>query len=90
MARLDRIEGKRDLAQLAATLGREFTYDVLAAVPRVEEPALQAELAKLVQAEILYRRPVRPAVPGPKAHVFVGSIDRSRGVPCSMMMPRVV
>src|SRR5262249_43815654 len=32
MARLDRLEGGRDLAQLAATLGREFNYDVLAAV----------------------------------------------------------
>jgi class 3 adenylate cyclase/predicted ATPase len=54
MARLDRMEGERDVAQLAATLGREFTHDVLAAVASVDEPALQAELAKLVQAEILY------------------------------------
>src|SRR5262249_29510969 len=54
MARLDRMEGERDLAQLAATLGREFSYDVLAAVASVDEPTLQAELAELVQAEILY------------------------------------
>jgi serine/threonine protein kinase/predicted ATPase len=54
MARLDRLEGGRDLAQLAATLGREFSYDVLAAVASVDEPTLQAELAELVQAEILY------------------------------------
>jgi serine/threonine protein kinase/predicted ATPase len=54
MARLDRMEDERELAQLAAALGREFAYDVLAAVASVDEPALQAELAKLVQAEILY------------------------------------
>jgi class 3 adenylate cyclase/predicted ATPase len=54
MARLDRMEDGRDLAQLAATLGREFTYDVLAAVASVDEPTLRAELARLVQAEILY------------------------------------
>jgi class 3 adenylate cyclase/tetratricopeptide (TPR) repeat protein len=54
MARLDRMEGERDLAQLAGTLGREFSYDVLAAVASMDEPTLQAELAKLVQAEILY------------------------------------
>jgi serine/threonine protein kinase/predicted ATPase len=54
MARLDRMESGRDLAQLAATLGREFTYDVLAAVAGVDEPTLQAELAELVHAEILY------------------------------------
>jgi serine/threonine protein kinase/predicted ATPase len=60
MARLDRMEGGRDLAQLAATLGREFSYDVLAAVAGVDEPTLQAELAELVQAEILYPKGPRP------------------------------
>ena len=54
MARLDRMEGDREVAQLAATLGREFSYELLAAVATVDEPTLQAELAKLVQAEILY------------------------------------
>jgi TOMM system kinase/cyclase fusion protein len=58
MARLDRMASNREVAQLAATLGREFSYELLAAVaPRVaplDEPTLQAELAKLVQAELLY------------------------------------
>ncbi len=54
MARLDRMEGDRELAQLAAALGREFSYDLLAAVAQLDEPTLHAELAKLVQAEILY------------------------------------
>jgi class 3 adenylate cyclase/predicted ATPase len=53
-ARLDRMEGEREVAQLAAVLGREFGYDLLAAVAAVDAPTLQAELAKLVQAEILY------------------------------------
>src|SRR5262245_43691861 len=48
------MEDDRYLAQLAGTLGREFSYDVLAAVTSMDEPTLQAELAKLVQAEILY------------------------------------
>ena len=56
MARLDRMEGEREVAQLAATLGREFPYELLAAVAATEEAALQAELAKLVQAEILYSK----------------------------------
>jgi serine/threonine protein kinase/predicted ATPase len=60
MARLDRMEDERDLAQLAATLGREFSYDVLAAVASVDEPTLQAELAKLVQADILYPKGALP------------------------------
>ncbi len=53
MARLDRMEDERELAQLAATLGREFSYELLAAVMTVDEPTLQVELAKLVQLEIL-------------------------------------
>jgi serine/threonine protein kinase/predicted ATPase len=56
MARLDRMEGDREVAQLAAVLGREFSYELLAAAASHEEPALDAELAKLVQAEILYPR----------------------------------
>jgi class 3 adenylate cyclase/predicted ATPase len=54
MARLDQMESERDVAQLAAVLGREFSYELLAAVATVDEPTLQAELAKLTQAEILY------------------------------------
>ena len=40
MARLDRMEGERELAQLAATLGREFSYELLAAVATLDEPTL--------------------------------------------------
>jgi class 3 adenylate cyclase/predicted ATPase len=53
-ARLDRMEGDPEVANLAAVLGREFSYEMLAAAAAQDEPALQAELAKLVQAEILY------------------------------------
>src|SRR5262249_37494840 len=56
MARVDRLEGCRELAQIAAVLGREFGYDLLSAVATVDEPALQAELDKLVEAEILYQK----------------------------------
>jgi len=56
MARLDRMEGERELAQLAATLGREFTHELLAAVAGLDEATLEGELAKLVQAEILYAK----------------------------------
>jgi serine/threonine protein kinase/predicted ATPase len=54
MARVDRMEGGRELAQLAAVLGREFTHELLAAVSHLDEHTLQAELTKLAQAEILY------------------------------------
>jgi predicted ATPase/energy-coupling factor transporter ATP-binding protein EcfA2 len=53
IARLDWMSANREIAQLAATLGREFDYGLLAAVVVVEEQSLQAELAKLVSANIL-------------------------------------
>jgi serine/threonine protein kinase/tetratricopeptide (TPR) repeat protein len=56
LARLDRMEGEREVAQLAATLGREFSFELMTAVAVLDEPTLQAELAKLVQAEILYQK----------------------------------
>ncbi|WP_206026255.1 SpoIIE family protein phosphatase [Roseimicrobium sp. ORNL1] len=53
LARLDGLSANREVAQLAATLGREFNYDILAAVVHVDEEALRSELEKLVGAGIL-------------------------------------
>ena len=61
MARLDHMSSNREVAQLAATLGREFDYELLAAVVTVNEETLQAELAKLVSAGILYVKGHPPA-----------------------------
>jgi len=58
MARLDRLSTARQIAQLGATLGREFSYELLHAVAPTNETDLQAALAKLVEAEILYQRGV--------------------------------
>ena len=56
MARLDRMGSEKEVAQLAAVLGREFSFDLLAAASALDEPTLQVELVKLVQAEILYAK----------------------------------
>ena len=56
MARLDRIDGDRAVVQLAAALGREFRYEMIAAVAAMDDVTLQEELQKLVQAEILYQK----------------------------------
>ncbi len=60
MARLERMDGDRDLAQLAATLGREFNYEVFAIVTGLDSATLNIELTKLVQAEILHEKGRRP------------------------------
>ena len=56
LARLDRLSTARQIAQIGATLGREFSYELLHAVARMNETNLQAALVKLVEAEILYQR----------------------------------
>jgi serine/threonine protein kinase/CheY-like chemotaxis protein/predicted ATPase len=57
MARLDRMEGDREVIQLAAALGREFSHELLAAVASdMDESTLLGEIDKLVQAEILYQK----------------------------------
>jgi serine/threonine protein kinase/tetratricopeptide (TPR) repeat protein len=56
MARLDRMASNREVVQLGATLGREFGYDLIRAVARLSEAPLQAELDKLVHAEILFHK----------------------------------
>ena len=60
MARLDRLASAKAVAQLAATLGRAFPYELLRAVAPLEEETLQRELARLVEAELLYQRGVPP------------------------------
>jgi predicted ATPase/class 3 adenylate cyclase len=56
MARLDRLGAARDVAQLGAVVGREFAYDVLQVLAPLDETTLQARLAQLVEAELLYQR----------------------------------
>jgi class 3 adenylate cyclase/tetratricopeptide (TPR) repeat protein len=56
MARLDRMESGRDLAQLASVLGREFSHEVLSAVAAVDEPTLQETLLQLAKADILHAK----------------------------------
>src|SRR2546426_1588327 len=60
MARLDRLAPVKDVAQLSAVLGREFTYEVLQAVAPLDEATLQQALARLVEAELLYQRGIPP------------------------------
>ncbi|MCL4707276.1 AAA family ATPase [bacterium] len=57
MARLDRLAPVKEVAQLAATLGREFSFELMSAVALVEETTLQQGLAQLVKAELLYENP---------------------------------
>src|SRR5208337_1679844 len=52
-ARLDRLGQAREVAQIGAVLGRDFTYTLLRAVGGVDDPALQSALDRLAGADLL-------------------------------------
>ncbi|MGH6912346.1 MAG: ATP-binding protein, partial [Geminicoccales bacterium] len=62
MARLDRLAPVKEVAQLAATLGRVFSHELLAALSPLGQAALEQALAELVEAELLFRRGSLPEV----------------------------
>ena len=74
MARLDGLEGAKEVAQAAAVLGREFSYGLLAAAARWDEARLQRDLGQLVQAEFLHQRGLPPAARYRFKHALVQEV----------------
>jgi class 3 adenylate cyclase/tetratricopeptide (TPR) repeat protein len=60
MARLDRLAPVKEVAQISAVIGREFTYELLAAVAPMSGKQLDDALNQLVSSELVYRRGVAP------------------------------
>jgi class 3 adenylate cyclase/tetratricopeptide (TPR) repeat protein len=60
MARLDRLATVKSLAQFGATLGREFSYELLQAVAPWDEETFRHGLQQLVAAEFLYQQGFPP------------------------------
>jgi class 3 adenylate cyclase/predicted ATPase len=52
-ARLDRLGPAREVAQIGAVVGRDFSYGLLHAVALMEDKPLQAALERLAEADIL-------------------------------------
>ena len=59
-ARLDRLDAGKSVAQQASILGRTFSHALLQAVSPLPEADLQAGLARLVDAELVYMRGLAP------------------------------
>src|SRR6478672_6997215 len=53
-ARLDRLGSARAVAQVGAVLGRDFVYALLRDVAEIDEPAVQASLDRLADADLLF------------------------------------
>jgi class 3 adenylate cyclase/predicted ATPase len=60
MARLDRLGPAKEVAQIGAVIGREFSHDLLAAVALRDEAQLQSALHALVEAGLLFRQGLPP------------------------------
>ena len=83
LARLDRLASVKDVAQIGAAIGREFSYALIAAVAALPERDLNAALAQLVHAELIFQRGVPPDATYHFKHALVqdaayASLVRSR------------
>ena len=63
MARLDRLGPAKEMAQIGAAIGREFSHALLAAVVRKSDDQLGLALDRLIQSGLLFRQGVPPQRP---------------------------
>jgi class 3 adenylate cyclase/predicted ATPase len=71
MERLDRVAPSRRVVQIAAVIGREFSYELLAAASRLNEEDMVSVLSQLEQADIIYRVRISPSVRFAFKHVLL-------------------
>jgi len=50
----------REVAQIAASLGRQFSHELINAIAMMPKQQLDEALAQLVQAELIFRRGTPP------------------------------
>jgi class 3 adenylate cyclase/predicted ATPase len=60
MARLDRLGPAKEVAQIGAAIGREFSHTLLAASVGKPEPELSSALDRLIQSGLLFRQGLPP------------------------------
>ncbi len=60
LARLDRSDSLRLVAQIGAAIGREFSYRLLRAISRLSDAELETALDRLVASELVFKRGTPP------------------------------
>ena len=71
MARLDRLAPVKEVAQIGATVGREFSYELLASVSSLQDNELQHSLAQLVNSQLVFKRGTPPGAVYTFKHALV-------------------
>jgi class 3 adenylate cyclase/tetratricopeptide (TPR) repeat protein len=60
LARLDRLAPTRELAQIGAALGRQFSHELISAVAEMPPQQLDDAMSQLLRAELVFRRGTPP------------------------------
>ena len=71
MARLDRLAPVKEVAQIGAAIGREFSYELLAAVAPLSVTSCGGALDQLVGSELVFRRGTPPEATYSFKHALV-------------------
>jgi predicted ATPase len=71
MARLDRLGRAKEVAQVAAVLGREFSYSLLREVSTTDARLLDQLLAQLLDAELVHQRGAAPSASYAFKHALI-------------------
>jgi class 3 adenylate cyclase/tetratricopeptide (TPR) repeat protein len=74
MARLDRLGPVKEVAQIGAAIGREFSYSLVGALVGRDETALKHAFAELEQAELVFRRGEPPEAMYSFKHALVQDV----------------
>jgi class 3 adenylate cyclase/predicted ATPase len=74
MARLDRLTSARQVAQVGAALGRQFSHELLHAAAEMPERQLSRALEQLVRAELLFQRGTPPNAQYTFKHALVQDV----------------
>jgi predicted ATPase len=74
MARLDRLATVKELAQIGAVIGREFSHELLAAVADRPQEQLESGLDQLVASELVFRRGAPPDATYSFKHALVKDV----------------
>jgi class 3 adenylate cyclase/tetratricopeptide (TPR) repeat protein len=73
-ARLDRLTSVKEIAQIGACIGREFSYELLSRISTLDGDALEAALDRLVDAGLVIRRGSPPAANYTFKHALVQDV----------------
>jgi class 3 adenylate cyclase/predicted ATPase len=71
MARLDRLDSGKEVAQIGAAIGREFTFEIIAKIAPMSPSVLDKGLRQLVASGLLFRRGTPPTANYTFKHALV-------------------